>query len=150
MRSGLLLARLPVRYQCWSAGFVVGRLTGGRCYCILTMIDQEVWAIQHRVQLCIIRPWSPVENGSIENFNGRLRDECLKRGLVWLTAPNAQETGRVARSLQPPTPAPCAGSSNASFLCQHLRGISASPRSNRIRQAADRVKDLLRRQRTPP
>jgi putative transposase len=37
----------------------------------------EAWAIQHDVQLCFIRPGRPVENGFIESFNGRLRDECL-------------------------------------------------------------------------
>jgi putative transposase len=37
----------------------------------------EVWAIQSGVQLCFIRPGRPVENGYIESFNGRLRDECL-------------------------------------------------------------------------
>lgn len=31
----------------------------------------------NRVQLCFIRPGRPVENGFIESFNGRLRDECL-------------------------------------------------------------------------
>jgi putative transposase len=29
------------------------------------------------VQLDFIRPGRPVENGYIESFNGRLRDECL-------------------------------------------------------------------------
>ncbi len=37
----------------------------------------EVWAMKHDVQLCFIRPGRPVENGFIESFNGRLRDECL-------------------------------------------------------------------------
>lgn len=37
----------------------------------------EAWAIQHEVQLCFIRPGRPVENGFIESFNARLRDECL-------------------------------------------------------------------------
>ena len=37
----------------------------------------EAWAIQAGVQLCFIRPGRPVENGFIESFNGRLRDECL-------------------------------------------------------------------------
>jgi putative transposase len=37
----------------------------------------EVWAIEAGVQLCFIRPGRPVENGFIESFNGRLRDECL-------------------------------------------------------------------------
>ncbi len=37
----------------------------------------EAWAIERRVQLCFIRPGRPTENGFIESFNGRLRDECL-------------------------------------------------------------------------
>jgi putative transposase len=37
----------------------------------------EAWAMAHTVQLCFIRPGRPVENGFIESFNGRLRDECL-------------------------------------------------------------------------
>ena len=37
----------------------------------------EVWAMSNEVQLCFIRPGRPVENGFIESFNGRLRDECL-------------------------------------------------------------------------
>ena len=113
--------------QCWSADFVSDKLTDGRSYRILTVIDQftrecvameadrslhgrhvvdaltraitergkapqsitldngseftgralEAWAIQHGVELSFIRPGRPVENGFIESFNGRLRDECL-------------------------------------------------------------------------
>jgi putative transposase len=37
----------------------------------------EAWAVGNNVQLCFIRPGHPVENGFIESFNGRLRDECL-------------------------------------------------------------------------
>lgn len=37
----------------------------------------EAWAMGSNVQLCFIRPGRPVENGFIESFNGRLRDECL-------------------------------------------------------------------------
>jgi putative transposase len=37
----------------------------------------EAWAMSHEVQLSFIRPGRPVENGFIESFNGRLRDECL-------------------------------------------------------------------------
>jgi putative transposase len=37
----------------------------------------ESWALETGVQLCFIRPGRPVENGFIESFNGRLRDECL-------------------------------------------------------------------------
>ena len=37
----------------------------------------DEWAWQRKVQLDFIRPGKPVENGLIESFNGRLRDECL-------------------------------------------------------------------------
>jgi putative transposase len=37
----------------------------------------EAWAMGQEVQLCFIRPGRPVENGFIESFNGRLRDEFL-------------------------------------------------------------------------
>jgi putative transposase len=44
----------------------------------------EAWAIQTGVQLCFLRPGRPVENGFIESFNGRLRDECLN--VEWFTS----------------------------------------------------------------
>jgi putative transposase len=44
----------------------------------------EAWAMAHRVQLCFIRPGRPVENGFIESFNGRLRDECLN--IEWFSS----------------------------------------------------------------
>ena len=37
----------------------------------------DLWAHQAGVKLNFIRPGKPVENGYIESFNGRLRDECL-------------------------------------------------------------------------
>jgi len=37
----------------------------------------DKWAYWHRVKLEFIRPGKPVENGYIESFHGRLRDECL-------------------------------------------------------------------------
>jgi putative transposase len=37
----------------------------------------EAWVMANDVELCFIRPGRPVENGFIESFNGRLRDECL-------------------------------------------------------------------------
>ena len=35
------------------------------------------------MKLDFIRPGKPVENGYIESFNGRLRDECLNVELFW-------------------------------------------------------------------
>ena len=37
----------------------------------------EAWVMGNGVELCFIRPGRPVENGFIESFNGRLRDEFL-------------------------------------------------------------------------
>jgi putative transposase len=37
----------------------------------------EDWAYRRGVKLDFIRPENPLENGHIESFNGRLRDECL-------------------------------------------------------------------------
>jgi putative transposase len=37
----------------------------------------DAWAYAHDVRLDFIRPGKPVENGFIESFNGKLRDECL-------------------------------------------------------------------------
>ena len=39
------------------------------------------WAWKHQVKLDFIRPGKPMENGYIESFNGRLRDECLNAEL---------------------------------------------------------------------
>lgn len=37
----------------------------------------DIWAYQRGVKLDFIRPGKPVENGYVESFNGKLRDECL-------------------------------------------------------------------------
>ena len=37
----------------------------------------DEWAYRRGVTLDFIRPGKPVENGYIESFNGKLRDECL-------------------------------------------------------------------------
>ena len=41
----------------------------------------DAWAYQRRVKLDFIRPGRPMDNGYIESFNGRLRDECLNAEL---------------------------------------------------------------------
>jgi putative transposase len=35
------------------------------------------WAIEHQIELLHIQPGKPTQNGRIESFNGRLREECL-------------------------------------------------------------------------
>ena len=43
--------------------------------------EMDAWAYRHGVKLDFIRPGAPVENGFIESFNGRLRDELLNAEL---------------------------------------------------------------------
>jgi putative transposase len=43
----------------------------------------DAWAYQAGVKLDFIRPNKPAENGFIESFNGRLRDECLNANLFF-------------------------------------------------------------------
>ena len=50
----------------------------------------DAWAYSAGIQLDFIRPGRPVENGYIESFNGKLRDECLSQ--AWfLSLSEAQE-----------------------------------------------------------
>lgn len=37
----------------------------------------DCWAYQHGIKLNFISPGKPTENGIVESFNGRFRDECL-------------------------------------------------------------------------
>jgi putative transposase len=43
----------------------------------------DQWAYRHGIQLEFIRPGKPMENGYIESFHGRLRDECLNVQLFY-------------------------------------------------------------------
>lgn len=42
---------------------------------ISTALDR--WAFKHRVKIDFIQPGKPNQNGHVESFNGRFRDECL-------------------------------------------------------------------------
>ena len=44
------------------------------------------WARDHNIQILHIEPGSPWENGYIESFNGKFRDECLNVELFWSRA----------------------------------------------------------------
>lgn len=45
--------------------------------------EMETWAYANSVKLDFIQPGRPVQNGFIESFNGRLRDECLNLELFF-------------------------------------------------------------------
>ncbi len=63
------------------------------------------WAYQYRVQLDFIRPERPVENGYIESFNGRLRDECLSVHVFFTLADVGEKLELWRGRLQPGTAA---------------------------------------------
>ena len=44
----------------------------------------DAWAYAHQVDLAFSRPGKPTDNGYIERFNGKLRDECLNSH--WFTS----------------------------------------------------------------
>src|SRR3954447_15534534 len=46
--------------------------------------DLDRWAYEHGVKLFFIAPGKPMQNGSIESFNGRFREECLDPS--WFTS----------------------------------------------------------------
>jgi putative transposase len=75
---------------------VVGMLedvAGERGYPDMLVVDNgpefrgrelDRWAYEHGVQLFFIDPGKPMQNGSIESFNGRFREECLDQS--WFTS----------------------------------------------------------------
>jgi putative transposase len=54
----------------------------------------DAWAYGNGVQLEFIQPGKPAENGYVESFNGRLRDECLNTELFFSLADARQKLGR--------------------------------------------------------
>ncbi len=42
-------------------------------------VDLDQWAYRNQVKLHFIEPGKPTQNGKIESFNGKLRDECLNQ-----------------------------------------------------------------------
>jgi putative transposase len=56
----------------------------------------DAWAMQRGVKLNFIRPGKPVENGYVESFHGRLRDECLNAEIFFSLA-DAQDKLHVWR-----------------------------------------------------
>jgi putative transposase len=43
--------------------------------------EMDAWAYRNGVKLLFSRPGTPTDNGYIESFNGKLRDECLNQHL---------------------------------------------------------------------
>ncbi|BAB50782.1 insertion element ISR1 hypothetical 17 kD protein A2 [Mesorhizobium japonicum MAFF 303099] len=116
------------------------------------------WADQNRVEWHYIAPGKPMQNGFIESFNGRLRDELLNETLftslaqarvaiaLWryrlqhraAALPNRlTDTGRVRQHLQSATVARAA-------LCQRLRASArASPAQQGTTHEQAHISNLL-------
>ena len=60
------IGRMPERIQVDNGSEFISRV-----------VDQ--WAHKHGVALHFIRPGKPTDNGYIESFNGKFRDECLNQ-----------------------------------------------------------------------
>ena len=50
----------------------------------------DTWAHEHGVSLELTRPGKPTDNGHIESFNGKVRDECLNQH-VFLSLADARD-----------------------------------------------------------
>lgn len=69
----------------WSYDFVAERTHDGRPVRILTMVNEYTreWLERLEVQTLFIEPGSPWENGYVESFIGKLRDELLNGEILY-------------------------------------------------------------------
>ena len=112
----------------------------------------EAWAMQNGVQLCFIRPGRPVENGFIESFNGRLRDECLnvewfaslgkKRGEPW--QPGVRTTTNNA------WPHDALGDRSSASFARHCQGWVERFAPSKTSRAGEEPRDGFAARRLPP
>jgi putative transposase len=75
--------------ETWTMDFLHDALAGGRTEFTLKALGQ--WACENKVTLHFITPGRLMENGYIESFHGRFREECLNEHWV-LTLDDARET----------------------------------------------------------
>jgi len=77
----------------------------------------DAWAYRHGIQLDFMRPGNPVEDGFIESFNGRLRDECLTVEVFFTLEDVRQKLARWQRDCNRVRSHMCAGRSGACGVC---------------------------------
>ena len=79
----------------------------------------DAWAYAHQVVLDFIEPGKPTQNGHLESFNGKFRDECLN--LHWFTssAPCPSDHRRLEGGLQHPETTQRLASAATSHLCSN-------------------------------
>jgi len=88
----------------------------------LTSRQFLAWCLERKIAMNHIQPGKPMQNGHIESFNGRLRDECLNK-LVPQSARCTPENFHLARRLQSRPPAQQLGLSNPG----RIRSTVATP-----------------------
>ena len=60
-----------------------------RTICAATTVPSSLprsvqrWLAQNQIKTIYIEPGSPWQNGFVESFHGRFRDECLNREQLW-------------------------------------------------------------------
>jgi Integrase core domain len=94
----------------------------------------DAWAVQKSVKLDFIRPGRPVENGYVESFHGRLRDECLNAEIFFSLADAQSKLNIWREDYNHQRPHSALGDrAPASFAARHREGESmrsALPISN--------------------
>ncbi len=111
------------RNHVWAYDFVFTRAHDGRSVRLLTVIDEytrecavRAWLGRVGAKTLYIEPGSPWENGYVESFNGKLRDELLDREIFYtlreaqvLTGEYKQTYNRIrphsSLGYRPPAPA---------------------------------------------
>ena len=72
-----------------------------------------VWCMERKITMHHIQPGKPMQNGHVESFNGRFRDECLNANWFPQSIRCTNQDCRVAARLQQCSPAQQLGVSNS-------------------------------------
>ena len=78
----------------------------------------DAWVYSQKVELEFIRPGKPMENGYVESFNGKFRDECSEQPLVREPAGRQAENRGLAVRLQRAQTAQLTWSADTRRFCQ--------------------------------
>ena len=104
---------------------------GQRAEFVCNHFDQ--WAYRRGIQLDFITPGRPVENGIIESFNGKLRDECLNLHWFESLAEAGAEIEAWREESNQARPHSSLGSRVPVQYIEELLGIGAIPSRQRAR-----------------
>src|SRR5580692_9167830 len=81
-----LLARSSANQE-WALDFVLDAIIAERGIAGAIRVDNGpeftsrhflAWCVERQIELIHIQPGKPTQNGRIESFHGRLREECLR------------------------------------------------------------------------